>query len=128
MAFSHHGRLSVGVERRFMDRISLEAGVRFGFSEGLSTMEPGLRLGVLLHLSPSWDLLLGWRAGYAGIYMDNLQYTGWAHAVSTGPVVEVRWAITPRWELRLLSVELAGYWDGFWALVLQPVVGAAVRF
>ena len=111
-----------------MDRISLEAGVRFGFAGEMSTLEPGLRLGVLLHLSPTWDLLLGWRAGYAGIHMDNRQYTGWAHAVSTGPVVEVRWAVTPRWELRLLSLEVAGYWDGFWALVVQPAVGAGVRF
>lgn len=126
--FPHYGRLSVGLERRFADRVLLEVCLRLGFADQLTTVEPGLRLGVLLHLARSWDLLLGWRLAYAGFHMNNYEYTGWAHAVGTGPMLELRYAISPRWELRLLSVELAGYWSGFWSLVLEPVVGMAVRF
>ena len=127
-AFSHHGRASLSLERRFADRFSLELAMRVGFAGELTSLEPGLRLGVLLHLAERWDLLLGWRVGYAGIHLDNFTWKGWAHAVATGPVVELRWAISPRWELRLLSLGLTGYWSGYWALVFEPVIGAGVRF
>lgn len=128
LLFTHFGRTTISLERRFADRVTLEACLRLGYAEGLTMVEPGMRLGVLLHLAASWDLLLGWRLTYSGFQMDNHLYQGWAHAVGTGPMLEARYAISPRWELRLLSLELSAYWSGYWSFALEPVVGMGVRF
>lgn len=126
--FATHGKAALSIGRRFWDRLDLEAAFRVDFGDDLIGLEGKGRIGLLLHFVDRWDVLLGWRVGYAAFRLNMPGKIIWTEAVAVSVLIEVRYLFTTSLELRLSPVAVTGYWNEIWGFILEPGVGLAYRF
>jgi hypothetical protein len=126
--FATHASLRFGIGRRFWDRLELEAVFQLVTAERLLGLGGALRAGLILHLSRRWELLLGWRVGYA-----RFEVTMPIDMLRTGGVVvscflEGKVFLARHQELRIAPFVATGYWNRIWGFVAEPTIGYAYRF
>lgn len=126
--FTTHGKAGVSFGRRFWDRLEIEASFRAGGGVDLVALEQTLRVGVLLHFNPRWELLLAWRGGHSRFRTRLPAGVLWSSAGHMAVVVEIKYMLLRSLELRMAPLVAVGYWDRLWGFTLEPVVGLAWRF
>lgn len=126
--FSTYGKLLFFVGRRFWDRLDLEVNAHMMFGRDLLGLEGNARIGVLLHLSPRWDVDLFWRVGFAGFRIVLPLEPLWAMSLAMAVGVELRVMLRPRLELRFSPFTAAGFWNQIWGFTMEPALGIAYRF
>ena len=127
--FATHAKLALAVGRRLWNRVDVEVALRLGAASDLLIVEPTVTASLLLHLSPRWNLVLGWRAGYASFRV--IQPTGrtfWTGGAAMSAMVGATFAIRPNLELRIMPAAVTGYWNDLWGMLLEPAVGLGYRF
>jgi hypothetical protein len=126
--FSSYIKGEVSVGRRLWNRVVVESSFRFGGNRDLLVLEGTLLAGLLLHLSGPVDLVLAWRAGYAGFRLSMGAGRLWAGGLAASAIVEVRWALSEKLELQVAPLVGTGYWNEIWGVVVEPAAGVAYRF
>jgi hypothetical protein len=126
--FATHGRVGLSVGRRFVRYLDLHAAFTLDAGEHLLGFEEAVGAGLVLPLKERWELTFGWRMGVVSFRGDLPAGVLWTTALMVSVVVEARYLLTRRWELRFAPVTGTGFWNKIWGFVLSPTLGAAVRF
>jgi len=126
--FTHHGRVGLAVGRTFFHRVELALTLHYGSGTNLASHEESVRVGLLLHLARRLDVMMGWRVGHAGFYIPMPGETLRTESLVASVLGELRYALSPSFELRVAPFVGTGYWNGLWALSLEPYAGLAWRF
>ena len=127
--YATHGRLDLAAGRLLWERLELEGTLLFGFASSLVGLEPALRIGVVFHLGRRIDFALVSRFGYAAYRLFDPGGARWEGSPVVGLATEVRLALAPRWELRLVPAAGSGYLvPPLWGVLLEPSVGLSWRF
>lgn len=126
--FSTYGKWLLFVGRQFWNRLDLELNTQLMIGRDLVGLEGNARLGVLLHVSPRWDVNIFWRLGFAAFRIVLPIDTIWTMSLAMAVGVELRVTLRPRLELRFTPLAAAGFWNQVWGFTVEPAVGVAYRF
>ncbi len=99
--------------------LGVGAGVGNGGEAGLLAEAFG-EAGIWLHASARVDLLLGWRLSAARFSIYGMP----VHAAMTSSLIELRYRARPNLDVVIQPFTLTGYYNGLWAIVAGPALGA----
>ena len=126
--FATHGKGGITLGRRFLRYLEVHAAFHFDASERLLGFEETLGAALVLPLRERWELAFAWRLGLATFRARMVTGLLWTSALTVSVIVEARYLLSRRWELRFAPVTATGYWDTIWGMVLAPSLGVALRF
>lgn len=126
--FATHGKGGITLGRRFLHYLEVHAAFHFDASERLLGFEETLGAALVLPLRERWELAFAWRLGLATFRARMVTGLLWTSALTVSVIVEARYLLSRRWELRFAPVTATGYWDTIWGMVLAPSLGVALRF
>lgn len=118
------GRVTASASERWSERWHAGVQLSADLSRRTQIYEPSGELGVWLHPSPKFDVLLGYRIGYANFRFEGIV----VHAFAAESIATIVFPLSGDRELHVSPLTIQAYLSDVWQFTIGPEVGLAWRW